>query len=67
MALCNFILLYGITCWGGTNRTDINAVHISTQKSIIKVAYSLPLTYPSVEIFNHTTIILLSIYKYYTL
>jgi len=36
MALCDSILLYGITCWGGTNKTDISALHI-TQKMIVKV------------------------------
>jgi hypothetical protein len=53
MALCNSILLYGITYWGGSNRTNINTLHI-TQKMIIKIAYSLPLKYPSGELFNHT-------------
>lgn len=62
MALCNSILLYGITCWGGSNRTDINTLHI-TQKIIVKVAYSLPLKFPSRELFNHTNI--LSVYKLY--
>ncbi|KAF0742804.1 RNA-directed DNA polymerase from mobile element jockey [Aphis craccivora] len=56
MALCNLILSYGITCWGGTNRTDINTLY-TTQKMIIKVAYSLPLKYPSQELFSHTNIL----------
>ncbi|KAF0748963.1 Uncharacterized protein FWK35_00017925 [Aphis craccivora] len=25
MALCNSLLLYGITCWGGASRTDIKS------------------------------------------
>lgn len=62
MALCNSILLYGITCWGGTNRTDINTLH-TTQKMIVKVAFSLPLKFPSEELFKHTNI--LSVYKLY--
>lgn len=62
MALCNSLLLYGITCWGSTNRTDINSLHI-TQKIILKVAFSLPLRYPSEELFSHTNI--LSVYKLY--
>jgi hypothetical protein len=62
MALCNSILLYGITCWGGSNRTDINTLHI-TQKMIINVAYSLPFKYPSGELFKHKNI--LPIYKLY--
>jgi hypothetical protein len=37
MALCNSIPLYGITCWGGSNRTNINTLYI-TQKMIIIIA-----------------------------
>jgi hypothetical protein len=62
MALCNSLLLYGITCWGGASRTNIKSVYIA-QKIIIKVAYSLPPTYPSIDIFKNTNI--LSIYKLY--
>jgi len=62
MELCNLVLLYGITCCGGTNRTDINTLH-TTQKMIVKVVHSLPLKYPSEELFNHTNI--LSVYKLY--
>jgi len=56
MALYNSILSYGITCWGGTNRIDINTLY-NTQKIIVKVAYSLPLKYPSQELFNNTNIL----------
>jgi len=62
MALCNSLLLYGITCWGGASRTDIKTVH-TAQKIIIKVAYSFPPTYPSIDLFKNTNI--LSIYKLY--
>lgn len=62
MALCNSLLLYGITCWGGASRTGIQSVYIA-QKITIKVAYSLPPTYPSIDIFKNTNI--LSIYKLY--
>jgi len=41
MTLCHSILLYGITCWGGLNRSDIIKLH-TTQKMIVKVVYSLP-------------------------
>jgi len=33
MALCYSILLYGLTCWGGTNRSDINLLHIRYPKN----------------------------------
>jgi len=64
MALCNSILLYGITCWGGTNRTDINTLH-TTQKTIVKVAYSLPLKHPSEEYYS--TILIYYLFINYTL
>jgi len=32
MVLCNSILLYDITCWGGTNKTDINTLHTLPKK-----------------------------------
>jgi len=35
MALCNSILSYDITCWGSTNRTDINSLY-TTQKNDCK-------------------------------
>ncbi|KAF0748624.1 Uncharacterized protein FWK35_00028389 [Aphis craccivora] len=43
-------------------QTDIKSVYIA-QRIIIKVAYSLPPTYPSIDIFKNTNI--LSIYKLY--
>jgi len=61
MALCNSILLYGITCWGGSNRTDINSLHIA-QKITVKVAYSLPLKYPLKELFNNTNVSVCKLY-----
>jgi len=62
MAMCNSILSYGITCWLGSKRIDINTLY-TTQKMIVKVAYSLLLKYLSQELFCHTNI--LSVYKLY--
>lgn len=53
MVLYDSTLIYGITYWGGINRTHIVTVH-TTQKLNKKVVYSLPLRYPSAKLFKQT-------------
>lgn len=55
-ALVQSLLVYGISGWGGINKSNLKPLEI-THKTILKIMYSKPVLYPSDLLFQESNIL----------
>jgi hypothetical protein len=56
LALCQSIIQYCITSWGGTQKTNLLPLE-RAQRAILKVANSLPFLYPTHLLYRHCNVL----------
>jgi hypothetical protein len=56
LALCQSIVQYCITSWGGTQKSNLLPLE-RAQRAILKVAYSLPFLYSTSLLYKHSNVL----------
>ena len=55
-ALCQSILSYCITSWGGVSKSTLMTIE-RAQRSVLKTGYSLPFQYPTTALYKHCNVL----------